>query len=113
MYGRDFFARADWQLICEFLSFGPSAPYAYEKGTLEERVKKHDHDFIRSLEVYRDDILATNWSALSREEAYWQTETLSQAVLQKAALLQDTSFEAGVMAGFLLGLQIGGKKPCQ
>lgn len=104
MYGKDFFERADWQHICEFLRYGETNPT--EHGTLEERSKKHQHALLLALEQYRKDVLATDWTGRSEWNQTTLSETLSGPLLDEVFAIEELSFQAGLSAGFLLACKM-------
>ena len=91
MYGKDFWARVNFQSLCAYLIHGSELAET-ERGTLEERYRRKMqafHDAVRRLCHDEDD----EWAA---EDIYFESGEM-----------EGISFEAGFLAGLRLGLAAG------
>ena len=106
MYGKDFWNRAKFQQICEFMRTG-SERFEQEEGTPEERHRVYSKAYAAGMRGFRDKVLAYDWASCeSSHDKDMVTDDLWTDALCASGSLNELSFEIGFRAGLLMAREL-------
>ena len=101
--------RLNLQSICKYLRHG-NLPLKLDEGTLFERKKRIYTDIPESLVIFRDRIIATDWTTIGNDTGtrIIVTENLWNDVMNVISDLASLEYELGFLAGLAISSDIMG-----
>lgn len=106
MYGADFWDRATFQQLCEFMRTGAER-FTHEEGTAEERHKRYSKAYSAGMRSFREKVLAYDWdSCRNSHDKDMATDDLWIDALSASGDLNELAFEVGFRAGLLVGREL-------